>query len=304
MPHSPFRILALGLLSAVAVHATWIWGVPEGGSTMKFLTVPVSARSAALAGSGVASPGSVSEAYGNPLAIAASQNSALGFSQVVFSDKVGASLSSLQGVYPSGNWRFSGGASVLDYKSIDGRDDDGNSTGSYGAGAFALQLGIAHTDGIFSYSGTGKFASQNIDGYHSRAALLDAGVGMKLGQHWNFAALVSNYGWVEPFDGSAETAPAALQAGVTAHHYLTSSLEGFVHADLYRRTDTDLQVLAGTEFVYRRLLSLRIGYPFRAGDDAPSAGVGFLAGPLQLDYAYSARPALGGNHHIGIQLAF
>lgn len=299
------RALACGLaVLASPLCAAWQWGVPDGGTTLKVLSVPVSARSAALAGSGLASPQSGAEMFGNPLAPAAVNEAALGFGQVYFAERVGGTLSLLNFVQPWNSLRFAGGLEYLRNEDIAGRDEDGLETGEYGAGTYAVQLGVAAVPGAFSYGVTGRFASQSIDGFHSRAVLCDAGAGFRLNRYFRIATAMTNLGWVEPFDGRAETAPLAVQAGMTGSYEFAGSYALSWHGDLYRRADTDTQFLTGAELAYFDILFLRLGFPFRAGEDGPSGGLGIKAGLLGVDYAYSSRPALKGNHHFGIRLNF
>ena len=299
-------LVILSLLAGVApLWATWQWGTPSGGTTLKFLTVPLSTRSASLAGAGVASAQHGAEWFQNPIASNGVQNPELGISKLLMSDHIGASLTGVYAVYPPGNWRFSGGLVNLNYDDLDGRDEDGLLTGAYGAGAYAAQLGVSALSGPLGLGVTGRFASQNISGYHSRAVLCDAAAGFRLNSHVQFAATLTNLGWVEPYEGHAETAPLALQAGVTAQHPLQGGLQLALHSDLYRRADdSEFSVLLGGELLYRNLLTLGVGYPVRSSESGPSAGLGIQAGVVGVGYAYEANPELKGNHHIDLRLSF
>ena len=93
---SPFLALSFIACSAITAFAGGdYWGVDEGGTTMKFLSMPVSPRSAALAGAGIASPESFSEVSRNPLATTASNEATLGVNHVIFSDVIDAQLTSI-----------------------------------------------------------------------------------------------------------------------------------------------------------------------------------------------------------------
>lgn len=242
--------------------------------------------------------------FGNPLAPAAVNEAALGFGQVYFAERVGGTLSLLNGVQPWGTLRFAGGLEYLRNEDIAGRDEDGLETGEYGAGTYAVQLGVAAAPGAFSYGVAGRFASQSIDGFHSRAVLCDAGAGFRLNRYFRFATVMTNLGWVEPFDGRAETAPLAVQAGMTGSYVFAGDYALSLHGDFYRRADTDTQFLTGAELAYFDILFLRLGFPLREGEDGVSGGLGIKAGLLGVDYAYSSRPALKGNHHFSVRLNF
>jgi len=298
------RIAVCVAASVAPLCAGWQWGLPEGGTTLKVLSLPLAPRSASLAGAGIASPLSGAEMFGNPLAASRMSEATFGLGQVQFAEKVGGTLSYLHFVQPTGGPLLTGGMEYLRYDDISGRDEDGLATGSYGAGTYAVQLGMAGAPGPFSYGFSGRFASQSIAGFHSRAVLCDAGAGFRLNRHVAFATVMTNFGWVEPYADRAETAPLAVQAGVSASYPLRAGFEGRLHGDLYRRADSGPQMLTGAELVYQNKLFWRMGYPFRAGDDGPSAGLGFRLGSVGADYAYSSRPALKGNHHFSLDLSF
>jgi len=302
---SPLMCAAAILVSiASPLMAGWQWGVPEGGATLKSLTVPTSPRTAALAGSGLASPASGGEMFGNPVAPSEEQTPTMGFGQVLLADNLGATLSSLHFVQPAGGVNLSAGLKYLKYDDIQGRDDYGMATSTYGAGNYALQFGVSGKPGPFSWGVAGKFASQDIAGYTSRALLCDAGMIFRLNKHLSFGTAMTNLGWVEPYDGVAEPAPLAVQAGISASVPLLGKFKASLHSDYYRRTDADSQLLTGAELDYQEFFILRLGYPFRKGDDGPSAGLGVQSGNLGVDYAYATQPALKGNHHFSVRIAF
>ena len=297
--------LALSVTAwASPVCAGWQWGLPEGGTTLKFLSLPLSPRTAALGGAGLASPVDGSGQFVSPLASSAVQEPTLGFTQVQLAERIGGSLSAVDYVLPLGtSLHLHGGMEYLGYDDLQGRDENGLATGSYGAGAYALQLGSSGVSGPLYYGITGRFAHQSIDGYGAMALLGDAGLGFRVNPYFSFAAAVTNWGWVEPYDGYAESAPLAVQAGTSVKVPLRPFAIS-LHGDLYRRADSKAQVLTGLELEYQHLLSLRLGYPFRDGENGLSAGLGLKAGPLGFSYAYASRPALKGNHHFGVSLAF
>ncbi len=281
------------------------WKVDPGGTTMKFLSMTVSPRTAALAGAGIASPENASEVSRNPVATAASDEAHLGINQIVFSDVTAANFTS---VYFGNSFRYlnvSAGLEFLSYDDLEGRDDNGFLTEDYGAGAWALQLGIGSRPSAFRWGLSARFASQTIENESAYAFLADAGGAFRLNRYFSFGAAVRNFGWVSEYESEKEHAPLSLQAGVTGTYPLTSAFSLAFHADAYRRTDYQAEWLLGSEIAYRKILVLRGGYAFRGDTDGGiSGGLGIRAGALQLDYAYSARPAVGGNHHIGLGVYF
>ncbi|MDR1760421.1 MAG: PorV/PorQ family protein [Fibrobacter sp.] len=281
------------------------WKVDQGGTTMKFLSMPVSPRTAALAGAGIASPENASEASRNPVATAASSEAHLGVNQILFSDITAANFTS---VYFGNSFRYlnmSASLEFLNYDDLEGRDENGFLTGDFGAGAWALQLGVGSTPSAFRWGLSARFASETIENASAFAFLADAGGAFQLNRYVSFGAAIRNFGWVSEYESEKEYAPLSLQAGVTGIYPVTSAFSLALHADAYRRTDYQAEWLLGSEIAYKKILVLRGGYAFRGDTDGGvSGGLGIRAGALQLDYAYSARPAVGGNHHIGLGLYF
>ena len=74
----------VGSLASSLAFAGEYWHLDPGGVTMKFLSMQVSPRAAALSGAGVADPGRVSEVSRNPLAMSVAENAEFGLSQVIF----------------------------------------------------------------------------------------------------------------------------------------------------------------------------------------------------------------------------
>jgi hypothetical protein len=303
-----FPLVVFALLASTA-WAGKIWHLPEGGTSFKSLSLALSPRTAALSGAGVASPRSAGELFLNPAAPVADTAAVFGFSQILFSDKVGADLTAAYFSQPFAlfgkGFRVSVGMSVLDYDDLDGYDEDGLSTGSYGAGGYAGQLGLAYADGPFAFGASGRFASQNIAGFNTFGFFGDAAASFVLNRYFRFAAAATNLGWIAPYEDVGEPAPLAVQGGVTVHIPLW--WEGFaadISADLYRRADTEMQGLFGLEVLYRQILSFRLGYALQEEDALPSAGLGIVLGPLSAEYAYASKAAAWGNHHFGLGLRF
>ena len=80
------KFIALALAVGPFAFAGEYWHLDPGGVTMKFLSMPVAPRAAALSGAGVADPGRVSEVSRNPLAMSVAKDAEFGLSQVIFGE--------------------------------------------------------------------------------------------------------------------------------------------------------------------------------------------------------------------------
>ena len=96
-----------------------------------------------------------------------------------------------------------------------------------------------------------------------------------------------------------------MQSGITLQIPNVSIFDFALHADLYRRADSDMHFFSGLEIAYLKILVLRVGYAVRPDtEDGVSGGLGVCFGGISVDYAYEANPSLGGNHHLRLGLAF
>lgn len=279
------------------------WNVDKGGTTMKFLSLATSPRSAALAGAGVATPQSFAEITRNPLATTSQKSSQLGISHVLFSDNVDAKLTSVYFGHSFSYVNASAALEYLGYGDIEGRDDEGFKLEDYGAMAWAAQLGVGSNPSIFNWALTARFASQTIDNSTAIAVLADGGASLRLNRYFAFGATVTNFGWVSDYESEEESAPMALQAGISGTHPILDIFDLALHADAYRRADYDAEWRFGSELIYKKSLFFRVGYAYKPNDDnGVSAGLGIVFGRFQFDYAYQSNPVLDGNHlfHLGI----
>lgn len=299
------KIFFLITFCALACFAGDYWNAESGASTMKFLYLKSSPRMAALGGAGVASPQSASEVSRNPLAMLASREAEFGLNQIIFAEDVEASFTSLYYALPYRHFAFSAGLEFLGYGDLEGRDEDGFLTGEYSSSAYALQVGVGFSPNMFKWAITARFASQTIDDETALGFLVDGGVSVLLNKYIAFGATITNAGYVTAYDSKHEVPPTALQSGVTLQIPNVSIFDFALHADLYRRADSDMHFFSGLEIAYLKILVLRVGYALRPDtEDGVSGGLGVCFGGISVDYAYEANPSLGGNHHLRLGLAF
>ncbi len=310
-------LLSLLLFSVAALAASGrYWNTGLGGTTMKFLSMQASPRSAALSGAGVASPVRLSELTRNPLAATTVSQAEIGFSQIVFGDAGADNFVSIYYGLPLNDlFVLSMGLEFLGYGDIEGRDEEGFVTSDYSAYAWAAQAGIGNHGRPFAWSLQTRFVYQAIDDESTLGILADAGASYRVNRFVAFGATVTNFGYVteSEYSGEHEAAPMALQAGITGSIpvgsllHLESMWDVHLSADIYRRADMeDFEWRFGGEISYQEFVSLRAGYALRPEtEDGLSAGIGIAFGSCVFDYGYSPRPALAsGNHYLGVGYRF
>lgn len=302
------KILVSAFVSAPLVFAGGDFWHTDG-VTMSFLAMHASARTAALSGAGVADPVRASEVSRNPIATAAAKTPEFGVNQIIFADNTADNYTSAYFVSPiNKHLAWSAALDFLGYDGIEGRDENGFKTSDYGAYSWSLQGGFAFRNEHFLSSVTARFATQTIDDETGLAFLGDIGGAFRVNKYFSFGATLTNAGYVTEFADERESAPMALQAGVTGFLPIIDRWGVKFSVDGYRRANTDAHLLIGSEISYAEFLMFRVGYAVRTDYDtenALSCGLGFVFGMIVFDYGYAPRPALeGGNHHISLGLRF
>lgn len=311
------RFLAVALSTASLALAGEHWNVDAGGVSMKYLSMQISARNAALSGAGVADATRASEISRNPLAMSFVQEAEAGVNHMIFPEYTADDFTATYFALPSSfldfPLTFSLGAEFLGYDGIEGRDEEGFKTSKYGAYAWTLETGLGSRGKVFNWGATARFSQQTIDDQSAIAILGDIGGSYRVNEYLAFATTLTNFGYMGDYDGEKETAPMAVQAGLTgivpiAKLFGLQSLWNLhLSADAYRRADMeDPEWRFGGEIDYMETLALRIGYAARPDtEDGVSAGIGLTFGMIVFDYAYSPKKAFdGGYHYLTLGLKF
>lgn len=303
------KFLVTALAFGSLAFAGEYWNVDPGGTTMKFLSMHVSPRAAAMSGAGVADVLRVSEVGRNPLALSAAHTPEFGVNQVILNSDGKDSFTSAYFGLPVGESFVAGGSvEFLGYDDIEGRDENGLKTDDYGAYAWGIQAGFGSCNNVFNWAIDARFASQTIDDETAIAFLGDVGGSYRVNKYFAFATTLTNFGYVSKYDDVKEYAPMALQAGVTGVIPFLDKWALHVSADAYRRADTDPQWLFGGELSYANTLMFRAGYAVRTDkgtENGISAGLGLVFGMIVFDYGYAPRPAFeGGNHYFTLGVKF
>lgn len=118
-----------------------------------------------------------------------------------------------------------------------------------------------------------------------------------------FGVVVQNMGTKMEYQGEEELLPVNIKVG-TAYRFNNLLLA----LDINKPTGNELYFSAGVEYWIARLLALRAGYKLKQeGNESGTglrAGVGFMIGNYQLDYAYVRYGDLGNTHHLSLIARF
>ncbi|MCS7014092.1 MAG: type IX secretion system protein PorQ [Chloroherpetonaceae bacterium] len=283
-----------------------------------FLRLDRSARIAALGGNSVSLAGDIASFFQNPAVLDSSTHKQASFSFQKHVLDINSGFVAYGRTLP-GIGQFGAGISVVSYGNFEETDAVGNTTGSFSAGDFALQIGYAVNLQHFGFGALRagaalKFIFSSIQAFRSTALALDAGLLLAVPSealHIGFAVL--NLGTqLSGFDGVRENLPLDVRFS------LSKKLEGLpleLTVGFIRLADPSdnfftrfRQFTVGGEFTITEAVKLRIGYSNLQRQDLSltgtlglsgfSAGLGIAIEHFRFDYAFSSWGVLGGLHQL------
>lgn len=290
----------------------------QTNSTYNFLKLEVDARSAALAGSLIASENDVNMIYYNPASIATIKKpqASVGFFKYLLDINSGnaAYAQSYENIgYFGASIRF------INYGEFDKYDENFNNVGTFSANDIALTIGYANSyNDILYYGANLKFIYSNIDEYKSTALACDLGLMYKVSSYdLNIGISLLNLGkQISSYIDTKENLPLDLRIGaVKKLEYLPLTVS-FSFNNLVEQTDKFINrfkyFTVGGEFVLSDYVMLRGGYDNQKRQDlktGTSLGLGgFSAGiglryedKYFLDYSFNSLGKIGSTHRINLK---
>ncbi len=290
-------------------------------SGFAFLRSPVSARSAALGGSGTAFLEGAAAYYSNPAGVApadarATSSTPWGLAgEAAFTHhEAGAGLrrESLVAVGAKGPQAVALSFSSLYSESIELRDEVGLLQGHYGltdlavGATYAAHFGHGWRGGLAA-----SFVDESFAGSRANTWKFDVGVrhdlgalpGLQLGGSLLHLGAASHF-TVDGVRGDPVSLPTTAQLGAAYHVRLSPKASLLVTAEGHKAKDDNATGHFGGEFSYD-LLALRAGYRAAVDVGQVAAGVGVHAGRFQLDYAFSTLgEGLGETHRFEVGVLF
>ncbi len=287
-------------------------------STYNFLKLEVDARSAALAGSLIATENDVNMIYYNPACIATinKPQASLGFFKYLLDINSG-NAAYAQSYNNVGYF----GASIryVNYGEFEKYDESYNRVGTFSANDLALSVGYANSyeDKLF-YGANLKFIYSSIDEYKSTAVACDLGLLYKVSSYdLNIGISLLNLGrQLSSYMNTEENLPLDLRVGaIKKLEYLPLTVS-FSFINLTEKTEKFIDrfkyFTVGGEFVLSDYVMLRGGYDNQKRQDlktGTSLGLGGFSAGIGIkyqdkyffDYSFNSLGKIGSTHRINLK---
>jgi len=265
-----------------------------GTTTASFLKIGVGARPAAMGEAFTALASDGTSLYWNPAGLIQIKQRELSATynlwfQEIRQGYVSFGFSSLRGTVGLG-------ANYVDMGDIEGRDEEGNPTGDFGASDVHLFLGYAKRFKKIALGFTAGWLKDTIKEDTKSAFLGNIGLLYPLSGQLTLGTAIQNVG----SQLGNDPLPLALKIGMAlSREALTLA------ADVAKPKDNDLYWCVGAEWWIRDIIALRAGYKTNQDiGEGWSAGLGFKFQRICLDYAYVPYGDLGNTHRISLGMKF
>jgi hypothetical protein len=293
--------------------AAGVAGAAEAGSAAAaFLKIGVGARAVGMGEAQAALAEGPDALYWNPAGLAAYDRGAVSFSHNEWLEDVRYEYLGLS--YPLlnvGTFAFTAGR--VGMGEIEGRNEQGDPTGTFTASDMVLSFGYARRVwDAFAVGGGVEYVTEKIENESAAAfagtvgAIVDTPLpGLAAG------ASASNFGGEMKFIETGAPLPLVVRAGLA---YLlpfggeTNELTAAVDAVKFNDSD-DVKVNGGVEYWFMGTVAARAGYKANYDEDGVTGGLGFKYSPagklgLAADYGYADMGTFGATHRISVGMRF
>lgn len=304
------RVLAS--LTALAVAAGVAGAAEAGSSAAAFLKIGVGARAVGMGEAAAAVAAGPEALYWNPAGLAAYERGAVSFTHNEWLEDVRYEYLGLS--YPLlnvGTFAFTAGR--VSMGEIEGRNEQGDPTGTFNASDMALSLGYARrllkilTVGVGAEYVTEKIEAESAATFAGTAgAIVDTPLaGLAAG------VSASNVGGELKFIEEGDPLPMVVRGGLA--YLLPFGGEAnrlTVAADAVKFNDSDdVKVNGGVEYWFMGTVAARAGYKANYDEDGVTGGLGFKYAAserlgLAADYAYADMGVFGATHRISLGMLF
>lgn len=155
-----------------------------------------------------------------------------------------------------------------------------------------------------SVGGAGRFFREKLDNISRTGESFDLGVHtIAIEDLIEFGAAIRNMGPAVKFDRDEENLPLEISLGLHVPRLFVRGLKVSTSLSIVRRQEPEFG--SGIEYGIVNMVFLRLGYNSRNDlGSGLTAGLGFLVGGFQLDYAYVPFHDAGNSHRLSMTLSF
>lgn len=263
-----------------------------GTTGANFLKIGVGARATAMGEAFTAIADDGTALYWNPAGLAQLEDPELSAMYNLWFQEIKQGYLSL--AFPLLGGALGLGANYVDMGEIEGRDEQGNPTGDFGASDVHVFLGYANRLlGRLMFGASGGALQDKIEEDQEIAYLGNVGL-LLATEYLSLGIAAQNIG----SKLGSDPLPLILRGGLSAR-LGPLSLAG----DVVSPQDDDLYYCAGLEWWIGGILALRAGYKTDQDiGEGISAGMGFKIREISIDYAYVPYNDLGNTHRISLAL--
>jgi hypothetical protein len=309
---TPSRLLRryIHALQAVVLTAAFAgtgFAKGPGTTTGELLKIPVNARAI---GMGEAFTAAADDSYSlqiNPAGMTLASQKEASFMHESLIESI--HFEHMGFVAPGDNISFGASMSYLGFGEIAGYNNVGESIGDQKANSYIVTGGLASQvmDGL-SLGLAGSFLRETLADTSASTFAGNAGAIYSFQRHplggdYRLGASVLNLGPGLKYISERDPLPRKIKLGAAAMHIKEWPMNFTL--DLTLPNDNDTFVSLGSEYWFKQLLALRLGYT-GSNDEGRGLrlGVGLKMRGLLFDYAYGGFGDFGATHRIGLSLRF
>jgi len=266
-----------------------------GTTAASFLKIGVGARAAAMGDAFTALADDPTALYWNPAGLIKLKERQLSATYNVWFAEINQGYVSIG--FPLSRGVLGGGINYVSMGNIEGRDEAGNPTGSFGASDFSLCLGYADRfSDKFIFGLSGGMIQDTIAGDTKSAFLVSSGGLFEVSESLTLGVVLQNIGT----NLGSDPLPFIMKGGLA---FRQGSLT--LAMDIAKPSDNKMYYCAGAEWWIRDIIALRAGYKTNQDIGAGfTVGMGFKKDKIQFDYAYVPYGDLGSTHRVSLGMRF
>lgn len=300
------KLLAAALVLST-LNPTLSTASGPGSTTGELLKIPVSARAIGMGEAYVAMAEDSSALYWNPAGLSLARQKEITFMHSSLLESI--HYEHMAFAAPGDNYSIGASASYLGYGSIAGFDNSGASIGDQTAYSMVLNGGLSTliknrlSLGVSASLLREKLASDSAGTVAANFGAIYLADHHPLQADYRFGFSVLNVGPGLKFVSERDPLPRKIKVGVAALHVKELPLN--LTGDLTIPNDNDTYIGIGSEYWFKDLIALRLGYA-GSNDEGKGlrTGVGMKLRDFLFDYAYGGFGDFGATHRLNVTWRF